>query len=197
MKKLLIYASLVLIPLVLMGSCTRESPVATSQYKTFTVTRGIAHFSFEYDQTYFKEDTTSINIQNDYVAAGVDGPNSGSFNYTKFNIEVWLQKDIVEDANSLLAGDLKNRRLDREFNLLEQNIVVINGIPATQLVFSERNTVANFLGMTDQRYYMTHRRIYFDYNGQVWRFSLKGDSTIADFDKAELNHILETFKFLP
>jgi len=40
------------------------------------------------------------------------------------------------------------------------------------------------------------REVYFDYNGLIWRIDIRSDSTTAEEDKADFEHVLQTFKIL-
>jgi hypothetical protein len=48
-----------------------------------------------------------------------------------------------------------------------------------------------------EKYYDAVRHVYFDYKGLIWRIGMQSDSSTADAEKADFEHVLQTFKFLP
>lgn len=166
-----------------------------SNYKTFALTKGIAHFSLEY-RTYYK--ITYTGGSEDWVSGvELEGPIvNEAKNYTSIDVSVWVPgKYGVIDANTMLNSDMKIRATDPEYKLLDQSEIKINDVPAKQIVFSERDDRAQVLGIKE-KYYDVYRRIYFDQNGLVWRITLRGDLSTVDADQVDFEHILQTFKFL-
>jgi hypothetical protein len=164
-------------------------------YKTFTLTEGIAHYSFEY-RTYYKINGVP-SIENSFSAASLKGPIVNKVkSYTQIVIQVWVPDQRYPNAESVLAGDMKNRSPAIESDILDQSNLLIGGVPAKQLVFSERDIGLPFLGILE-KYYNVDRRIYFDHKGLVWRIYITSDSSTAEADKADFDYILQTFKFFP
>lgn len=183
-----------LIPII----CSGCDALNKSTYQTFALTKGIAHYSFEY-RTYYKDIGISAS-EGWYSSVSLDGPIVNKIkSRTKILIEVWVPSSgrfISPNAEAQLNKDLRMRSEVFESKILDLSDLLIDGVLAKQFVFSERNIVSPFFG-TNEKYYDVHRRVYFDHNGLMWRISMRSDSSTADADKADFDYILKTFKFLP
>lgn len=167
-------------------------------YKTFTLAKGIAHYSFEY-RTYYKPKNPSTS-DDKYSGVALDGPIINDIkSYTQIYVQVWVPSSgrfIPPDAKTMLEGDLKMRSEVFESKILDQSELTIDLVLAEQLVYSERDIGPPLLGIRE-KYYIVTRRVYFDHNRLIWRITMASDSSTAEADKADFEHLLKTFKFLP
>jgi hypothetical protein len=191
MKKLLVFASLILIPLFLMPSCS------ISTYKTFTMKKDPVHYSFEY-QRRFRISGFDSNDDGTHSYTILEEGNYRRL-YTMITISVY---DIDEDTNAddLLKGQIDS--IDRfDYELVEQSDLTIDGVAAKKIVWKMWNLMANMTGETKGKMYQLLRDVFLDYKGFTYHFNIESpngeDTKTIEADKADFEHILQTFKFLP
>lgn len=83
--------------------------------------------------------------------------------------------------------------------LLDQSEITIDGVPADQIVFLANQDP--FFGLRkiekNKLFFLVQREVFFDYNGLIWEIGITSDSSTADVDKEDFEHVIKTFKFLP
>lgn len=170
-------------------------------YKTFTIGEGIAKFSFDYSSRYkVKEYYAHDNI----TAVHIRGPfNKEANDYTLIDVIVVPTTSFYPDAESAINDLIRKRSGDSvfEFKVLEQGDLMVAGIPAKFIVYQERDltrAIADMYADNDSKKtaYEVCREIDFVYNDLLWIISIDSDVSTAEADKANFEHVLQTFKIL-
>jgi len=200
MKKIILFAAgiLLLASTTLFGACqdTNNSP-----YKTFTMTEGIAHFSFEYSSQYdIKESVSNEDKGISYVT--LVGPyNRDAKDTPEIGVIVGSpsSENYAEDKINNLITKFSD---DPDFNLqeLEQADLLISGIPAKLFVYQERDLgriiAGIYAGVDTSAVIEVIREVLFTYNSCDWMIYIDSDSSTAEADKTDFDHVIQTFKIL-
>ena len=199
MKKIILSAAgiVLLASITLFGACQVRSG---STYKTFSMTEGIAHFSFEYPSKY---EITDYYSDNEILTVTLTEPfNKQAKDSTKISVGIVPgNENYPQDyINSLI----RKRSSDPDFNLqeLEQADLFVSGKQAKLFVYQERDLGRIMAGV----YYGTNedistlneiiREAIFYYNNLAWVIAIDSDSSTAEVDKADFDHVIQTFKIL-
>ena len=179
----------------------------SSQYRQFTETKGIVHFSFEYPADCKSQDhiRTNTGVQLNFDREVVKGG--------------WADKDLLIDADKILVSvnpasyEPKTRleetvsQITEGFNVvqtLERSSVTIgDGITGEQLVYSfdEGSSRMPMLDAPQKgrpKYgplIQTGRSVYFNYGEFAWFIDMYS-YTDEEQTKADFEHVLQTFKIL-
>jgi hypothetical protein len=194
MKKLLIFASLVLITLVLMVSCADKTG-----YKTLTTNKGIGHFSFEYpskykvDGYYITKDYTDIDLSD----IGLGEKDSEPI----FQVFIFPNDGSNPEPSHTIKQDIDTATRHADFRLLEQTTVTFSGIQAEQITYtyiSAPDTSAVIKGIDPWPIFV--KEIFFTKAGAVWWLTFAYNQISSEVDleiREDFDQILQTFKFLP
>jgi hypothetical protein len=189
MRKLSIHLvnTVILVALLVFVGCTD-----VSSYQSYAIMKGIAHFSFEYRAYLRVKEVRSLDNMS-YIT--LVGPLLTTTDMPIVQITAWVQTQDF-NADIFLNNTLIYEPRIPDYRLLEQSDLIIDSVPAKQIAFTERSIVpvSNESGAVPMEVY---RRVYFDHNGLVWEISIESISAAAEADKADFEHILQTFKFLP
>lgn len=170
-----------------------------SGYQYFVMDEGAAQFSFEYNTKYKISYTKTLQDVTKFLElAVVDliAPlNKKTKDYTSMGILVGAGNILARDAESEMTNNLKKYSTSMGFQLLEQSDITVSGVPAKLIAYKERNILPIDRGLTEPPFEVL-REVYFDYNGLIWRIDIRSDSTTAEEDKADFEHVLQTFKIL-
>lgn len=182
-------------------SCANFSSINRG-YKTFTLHRGIGHFSFEYPMRFR---VAKKEIRNDeelkYTHIIILGPSfEDKQELTEISIFVQNVSEYYPDAIASL-----NRAISSILPGMTHNFTVIDIFPVTVAGIQGEQFVAwmddfHSYGHTPLsggeliRYIM--RTVYFDNNGIIWNITMDSHISRAEAEGADFEHILQTFKVL-
>jgi hypothetical protein len=214
-KKIFIHLSLIIfacLGLLVLGGCDKPAPVndqSDDHFTTVEVKNKIAHFSFEYRTYYHEIEGPYIIDDNNFqftaltIAASkktMPGPNpepgkSGEtvdMSYTpafiKFNVGNALNRPYVF-APDRVENSIRSFGRWPNFLRLERKTVTISGTKAEMGSFQ----VDGFIAGPKMLY---QAEVAFDYNDKKWDISLQADIALTEAVKADLEHILNTFKII-
>jgi|WetSurMetagenome_2_1015567.scaffolds.fasta_scaffold378016_2 hypothetical protein len=202
-RKILIFEAIVIL---LAMSLIPSGCSQADGHKTFTMKEGIARFSFEYSAHYkVKEHYADYQI----TAVHLRGPfNKEANDYTLINISIVRAGGVfAPNAESKISGLIKGRSGDPlfEFKVLEQVDLNIADIPAKLIAYQERDITRAMAGMyakmsgnndSQTVAYEVCREVSFVYNDLLWTISIDSDVSTAEAEKADFEHVLQTFKIL-
>lgn len=190
------------------------NPSEVKPFDTYIQNDGIAHFSFEYS-TKFKgiDSNTDANWVSILTLRGLHVTNESGTMRTTIGITVNDPKAAstqITGADPLQTSkDQLNsvkRRIEKSVatgflqeKLLDQSEITVDGVHADQIVYLINRDL--FFGPRkiekNKMVFSVEREVFFDYNGLIWEISITSDSSTADTDKEDFEHVLKTFKFLP
>ena len=156
----------------------------TSQYKTYSLKHGAAHFSFEYPSRYEKQseylrssEHAPIGIR--FVHRQPDAPSKD----TVFGLNISRLAPEWPDAKAAVARLISG--LD-DTKATEQSPITVAGISGELVVYLDSR-------MPDTP---SVREVFFVFNGLLWNIFIYSDVSKADQAKADFEQILQTFKIL-
>ena len=201
-----ILLQILLICTLLFSSCT--PPLSDDDYITMTVQNRIASFSFEY-RAYYRDVAgprivdsdahlfTYVDILAAQKTMPMPNPEPGGegemvqMKYVPAFIGV-----SVSDASKYLTSSTE--RIENNisswsrwpnFELLERKMILVDGVQAELIAYQ----VDGFFVGPALKYQVD---VCFDHNALRWYIYLEADIELADMVRADLEHILETFKIL-
>ncbi len=186
------------IALLLLFASLIISLISCGEYQTFTLKRGIAHFSFEYPARYGVD---IVEIE--------DNPKS---RYTDILLgwsppeRLWRSSNInicVLPGNSANAEAALEYRLGLEnkpafdFKLLERYSVTVSGVDGYGAFYSRiAPPLGPGQGPPGEPRLIIHRSVYFSYGGLIWSIYVGYDEATKDLGEADYEHVIKTFKIL-
>ncbi len=184
-------AILLITALLSVISCER------SGYETFTLERGIGHFSVEYPASY---DIAKVEVRNDeehiYTHVAFISPYLKKEQvYTTIHFQVDTKSDNFPNAEAMLEFLLSFHEKWEDFKLLDRGSITVNGIQAQQIVYSY-TSFPELVYHKDTKVSVTVREVYFDYGGLIWEISISSNTSTAEAANVHFEHILQTFKIL-
>ncbi len=163
----------------------------SSGYNKYTQRKGIAHFSFEYPESY---EESSYYIDSDYT----------SISHARWQNDDWLESWFkvrvfeVGWAGYLDATDLLEHNIqlgtEEDYQILERSSIIIAGIKGEKLISSY--TPDTYESDLKEPTLLINRKVYFDYNGFIWEISMISIEKVAEADEPGWEHLLETFRIL-
>jgi hypothetical protein len=198
MKKNSLFCALLilLLSLVLPGCQNRD----VNSYKTFTLNEGAVHFSLEY-RTYYKIDSlkpaeaTGDLMQQSMFFTLISPKIKGVNDYTYIHVVVDKPDEITPDAKSATERAERNASSWADYKLLDKYETTVDGVLAYRLDYQNRNIVPAIAGVSGPSIEVI-REVAFDAKGYVWMIQIRSVSSTAEADKADFEHILQTFKIL-
>lgn len=193
--KLLLLVSVLLLLGTIFSGC-RD----VNSYKTFVLNEGTVHFSFEY-RTYYKIDevkpggNTGVSTKDLMYVTLISPRIAGTKDYTRIDIIVDKPDWLVPDAKSGIERAERNYSSWKYYKLLDKFDISIDGLHAYRLDNEMINIVPAIAG-TGKPAIEVDRTVEFDAKGFVWFIQMTSDSSTAEADKADFEHILQTFKIL-
>jgi hypothetical protein len=165
--------------------------------KTIVVSRGIAHFSFERPEGYSLD---KIEVRNDsehrYTDVGLSSPLNDKGYYTAtIGIFVNPISDVFPDAAVALEYSLSTHSGFKDFELLQRFTTTVAGTQGQGFVASYSSFRHPTHPVPGWNPYVT-RQVFFGSNGLIFQVSILSDASTAEVEKADFEHILETFKIL-
>jgi hypothetical protein len=170
-----------------------------NSYKTFVLNEGAVHFSLEY-RTYYDIDylkpaeATGDNIQQSMLFDLKSPKIKGINDYTYIHVAVGPPDELIPDAKSATERAERNASSWADYALLNKCETTIDGVPAYRLDYQNRNIVPAIAGGEPRIEVI--RKVNFDAKGYVWMIQVRSDFSTAEADKADFEHILQTFKIL-
>jgi hypothetical protein len=197
MKKILLYIVL-LIFCFTVGSCEIED---TGRYKTFTMYEGVIHFSLESPEKYKIDSNRPAEAEGDRIQQStllsLDGPLNKIINdYTKIIVSAGLPEPLLPNAQGAIARIEKQAAKWDGYELLNKSEIEVSGYQGYRIDYRMVNIVPVIAGDSEEPRYSVYRDVRFDAKGYVWMIQISSDSSTAEEDKEDFEHILKTFKVL-
>jgi len=170
-------------------------------YKTFVLATGTAHFSFEYPSNYKVEEVepgenTGVPTQ-DIAYVKLAGPLIKKIQYhTKIDVVADKPDDLIPDAKSIRERAERNAASWGDYKLLNKSETNIDGVQAYRFDYQNRNIIPAIAGISNEHFIEVYREVCFDAKGFVWIIQMRSDSSTAETDLADFEHVLLTFKIL-
>jgi hypothetical protein len=185
----IILLGLMLLIVPLTGCSIANNP----DFKIFTMKDGLGNFTFEYASRYeVKESYT----QKDISAITLIGPFIQEIrDYTSIQVIISPPDKLTPDAESRIRRAERNASSFPDFTLLEKSELAVDNVPAYRIDYMERNLQPIDRGLSKPPIEV-FREVYFDTIGLRWMVQMRSDSSTADADKPDFEHILQTFKIL-
>jgi hypothetical protein len=166
------------------------SVAGCNEYKTFTLEKGIAHFTFEYPSSY---QTPSVHIMYDYretqVSIGRCPPENHrneillyirTYHYDEYNAESWLESYLGSESS-----------LSDNFTLLRRLPMKVGTDTGEHAVYSYVQYQLDFKAVPT-----IVRIVAFDHDDLIFHISVSADMGISESAKADFDHIIKTFEIL-
>ncbi len=169
-----------------------------SEYQTFTIKRGIAHFSFEYPARYGGK---QVEVRNDpeskYTNIGLSW-SPPNLLWRASDISVFMQPTTSANAEVELEERLTLESKMSDFKPLERYPVTISGLQGYGATFS---WISPPMGLGHgppggEPRPIISRLVYFDYDGLIWNIYIGYDEATKDLGEAAYEHVIKTFKIL-
>jgi hypothetical protein len=178
--------------------------IDNSTNKTFTFTKGIK-FSFEYPSHYQKQSylayksgelkgsvtffdkLTSDWYWLDQIFIGVEDSNKSAHEAISEIIENKLNKEIIENSNVTMAG-MQGEMLVYTYHA-QQQVDNSSGLSCSHREITQPSDPNNV--------FETDRIAYFSDGKRLWSVEIGWSESKAEQQKADFDHILQTFKILP
>jgi hypothetical protein len=172
-----------------------------SEYKIFTLEKGIAHFTFEYPSVY-KVGKVEVRSDLDYTDVTLNGPGvryTEGTNRTYIYIFIQATSEAFPNAESSLEYELTfNDGLPlKDYQLLERSQISVAGIDGEQIIYYWDMGVPEYPDDPEPEPIPTiMREVYFDYGNLIWTLSIRSNQAIVEEANAIFEHMLETFQIL-
>lgn len=189
-------------------ACHEDVGVSPDGYKTMTVRNYIASFSFEYRAYYsdvggpYIEDSDAHRFTN--VTIMTPKETMTMVNPSPEGKGEMVEMEYVPAFVTIIAGDASkyhrpaSERIESHisswsswpnFKLLERSTVMVDGAPAELIAYQ----VDGFFSGPALKYQVD---LAFDRYNLQWDFRVEADIDMAEVVRADLDHIIETFKIL-
>jgi hypothetical protein len=172
-----------------------------STYKTFTMEEGVVHFSIEYPSVYKTNYIQSAEISGnkDQKSAyfSLDGPlNKKTKDYAHILIASAPPDSLIPDAQEGIVRAERQASKWQGYELQKKAELVVDGYRAYRIDYKIINIVPVIAEDSNEPFYKVYREVRFDAKGYTWMIQISSDSSTAEADKADIEHILATFKVL-
>ncbi|MBM4432720.1 MAG: hypothetical protein FJ025_01805 [Chloroflexi bacterium] len=189
-------------------ACHEDVHVSPDGYKTMTVRNDIASFSFEY-RAYYSDIAgprivdsdahrfTYVDIPAPQETMTVANPSpEGKGEMVRMyyvpafvNIMAADASKFPMPASERIEGHISSWSSWPNFKLLERSMVMVDDAPAELIAYQ----VDGFFARPALKYQID---VAFDRNNLQWDFLVEADIDMAEIVRADLDHIIETFKIL-
>ncbi len=197
MKKIIYCVSFLLLINMIFSSCADTN---VNSYKTFVLNEGTVHFSLEY-RTYYRVDRVKPGddtglVSKDTMDFELISPKIKQTNdYTRIEVIVEKPNTLLPDAKSAIERAERNASSWADYKLLDKYELTIDGVQAYRIDYQNINIIPAIAGVPGKPI-SVYREVHFDAKGFVWMIQMRSDSSTAEADKADFEHILQTFKIL-
>lgn len=166
---------------------------STNGYKTFTLKRGVGHFTFEYPANYEKllvyvSDSTNVNF--------------GGPLLTEEEARTLLMVTVIEwdngvpDLEASVERELYYGSNFEDFKLLDRSSLHVADMQAEQIVFFYKRPIYEPRLIPRQPVPSISREVCF-VNGRLdWSIRMRSHESMAEVDRLDFEHILQTFRIL-
>jgi hypothetical protein len=196
MKKRLFCITILLLLSMIFSGCDNGG---VNSYATFVLNEGSVHFSLEY-RTYYEIDylkpaeATGHSGQQSMFFDLISPKIKGINDYTYIHVAASPPDQLIPDAKSAIERAERNAASWADYKLLSKYELTIDGVHAYRIDYQNRNIVPAIAGGEPRIEVI--REVRFDAKGYVWMIQIRSDSSTADADKSDFEHILQTFKIL-
>ena len=164
--------------------------------ETFTLTRGIGHFSFDCPDGYSINDYNIVtknqytNEERQFTNVNLSGPS-----LEELGDPSYLSVSIYDPDNEMPAASVELEELvllhkvDATVEILENSTVTVDGVDGEMTVFSK-------IPQVEPLRTEIWRQVVFIHNGFAWSISMKSLESWAETDKVAFKGVLETFQIL-
>ena len=196
MKKISIFIiNIILLACLICASCTD-----VNSYKTYTLTEGTVHFSLEYRAYYkIKEvhpgDDTGYATKDLMYFTLISPKIKESGDYTYIDVIASEPDNLTPDAKSAIERAERLAATWKDYELINKEEITIDGVKAYRIDYQNQNIVPAIAGVGGPRI-SVYREVRFDANGFLWMIQMMSDSTTAEADKPDFEHIIQTFNIL-
>jgi len=168
----------------------------TSEYKTFTLKNGIAHFSFEYPSSYKVVDNI-VSLMPAYTHIILrKPPNEEQMERITSVLSIYVDEAYTPlSVDSAISSNLSDISTWNDFKLLERSSIQVVGVNGQRIVYSWASIPARH-GIAGEPIPSLAREVYFYQDGQLWNISISSDELTTEAAKADFEHVLRTFKIL-
>ena len=172
-----------------------------NSYKTFTLDEGTIHFSLEY-RTYYKvkevkPGADTGDIVKDIMYLTLISPRvKATRDHTYIDVITAKPNELVPDAKTGIERAERNASSWADYKLLDKYELTIDGVKAYRIDYQMRNIVPAIAGVSNIPFIEVTREVNFDANGFVWMIQMRSDSSTAEDDKVDFEHIIQTFRIL-
>ncbi len=167
-------------------------------YKALSIKEGIAHFRFEYPCRY--DATFGVHIEDEYTDVNVLSPwNNEVQGRTILTIFVIAPDAGLRDSKQAIEKDLSFWS-DSDYQFLDRFALSIDGVEGEEIVYFYNQPrpplgqVGHIPGAGPAP--TIARGVYFDHKGLIWEITMSSNEATAETDKADFEHVLETFEIL-
>ena len=193
-----LYIIFMIVLLTGISSCDDSDNGDSLGYNEYTLSRGGAHFSFEYPEGY--EEDHGGTILSRWVLLSFSR-SLIDYDYTDSIITVSVyQSGIVnrpDIARTALEEDVSNHSTwYKNFQMLERSEIDIGNLPGQLLVTSY--TLPMACGESGWKWssVLLRRDVFFDYDGFIWTITMFSEEDRIEADETIWEHLLETSRFL-
>jgi hypothetical protein len=172
------------------------------EYKTYTLSEGDIHFSFEYPVLDFfnGEAGGQIGRSDSTIGRGVafgipyneKQPMVFFINYYRKDEKLTSVNAAVEERLAYVKEEV-DVEVYTDYKLLKKRKIHVSGLNGIELMYSysnEQNLGPNVGNSAMERV------VFFSYGDIIWEVSYISDALIVDRANSELEHILQTFRIL-
>jgi hypothetical protein len=172
--------------ILLFSSCN-----TTPSYHTFTMKDGIANFTFEYSSRFsINESGTSNKIS----SVSLNGPAVNGIKDSTSILVAAIEPD-GESAKETTDKAERNASSFPDYKLITKSEILINGITAYRIDYTERSLLP-IERHSNQPVIDVYRELRFDTQNMSWFLQMRSDSSTAEADKVDFEHVINTFKIL-
>ena len=164
--------------------------------ETFTLTRGIGHFSFDCPDGYSINDYNVVtknqytNEERQFTNVNLSGPTLEELGDPSYlSISIYDPDNEIPVASVELEELVSLHKVNATVEILENSTVTVAGVDGEMTVFSKTPQVEPL--RTE-----IWRQVVFIHNGFAWSISMKSQESWAETDKVAFESVLETFQIL-
>jgi len=169
-----------------------------SDYKIFSVEKGIAYFSFEYPPDWkigineTEQGYTDIMI---FAPSFKSKRNDVNVNSTVWSIFITYPDERWPDVKTAINDFLSSWQDTYDAMIIEQSEININGVAAEQYIISYKSSV-DYPRQEPEP--IIHREVFFNYNGLIWNISEISNEDYVNIyiHQKHLEHMLDTWQFI-
>jgi hypothetical protein len=179
---------------IITSACRHLNP----DYRAFTLSRGIGHFSFDYPTRYR---VGKVEVRDEYTAISLNGPYLGEDKVVAgINIFINSYSSGAPDLEAEVDGDIESFKTYSDFRLIERSSIVLSNEKAEKI---------KYFNNAPPTLYETSRGlgpkptitnvVYFVRNNTLWilrsYYQQITDNSDSEYE-SDFEHMLETFEII-